>query len=97
MSADKDLFRFSLKDHGPGLSEQDQENLFKEFSRVGASKRQIGEGAGLGLAICKQVAELMGARSALKVTVKTALLSGLKLNCSPLTKKPRRQQNKNWR
>lgn len=50
---------FSLEDCGPGIAQKDQENLFNEFTRVGASKRQIGEGAGLGLAICRQVADLM--------------------------------------
>lgn len=63
VTAKDGAFRFSLKDQGPGLSKLDQDNLFKEFSRVGASKRQIGDGAGLGLAICKQVAELMGGKA----------------------------------
>jgi CheY-like chemotaxis protein len=36
--------------------------LFTEFTRVGANKRKIGEGAGLGLAICKQLAGLMKGR-----------------------------------
>lgn len=53
------VFRFELYDNGPGLTDEDQKLLFQEFTRVGIHKREIGEGAGLGLAICKQVAELM--------------------------------------
>lgn len=51
--------RFSVTDFGKGLSEDDQAQLFTEFTRVGLHKRQIGDGAGLGLAICRQMAELM--------------------------------------
>lgn len=51
---------FCVTDFGPGLTVEDQAQLFNEFTRVGAHKRQIGDGAGLGLAICKQMAELMG-------------------------------------
>lgn len=51
--------RFSVTDFGKGLSEEDQAQLFTEFTRVGSHKRQIGDGAGLGLAICRQMAELM--------------------------------------
>lgn len=51
--------RFSVTDFGKGLSEEDQSQLFTEFTRVGSHKRQIGDGAGLGLAICRQMAELM--------------------------------------
>lgn len=50
---------FSVADFGPGLTAEDQSQLFNEFTRVGVHKRQIGDGAGLGLAICRQMAELM--------------------------------------
>ena len=50
---------FSVADLGPGLSAEDQSQLFTEFTRVGVNKHQVGEGAGLGLAICRQMAELM--------------------------------------
>lgn len=52
--------RWSVTDNGPGLKKEDSDQLFTEFTRVGANKRKIGEGAGLGLAICKQLAHLMG-------------------------------------
>ncbi|MBO6504459.1 MAG: response regulator [Kordiimonadaceae bacterium] len=55
----KNAVRFSVRDFGKGLSEEDQAQLFTEFTRVGSHKRQIGDGAGLGLAICRQMAELM--------------------------------------
>ncbi|NVJ96683.1 MAG: response regulator [Alphaproteobacteria bacterium] len=54
--------RWSVCDFGPGLKQSDSEQLFTQFTRVGANKRKIGEGAGLGLAICKQLATLMEGR-----------------------------------
>jgi len=54
-----DGVQFCVSDSGPGLTAEDQSQLFTEFTRVGAHKRQIGDGAGLGLAICRQMAELM--------------------------------------
>ncbi len=57
--AGEQCLRWSVKDSGPGLKKEDREQLFTEFTRVGANKRKIGEGAGLGLAICKQLAHLM--------------------------------------
>ncbi|MEX0300529.1 MAG: response regulator, partial [Kordiimonas sp.] len=50
---------FSLQDFGEGLSDEDQTKVFEEFSQTGNHRRQIGDGAGLGLAICSQLADLM--------------------------------------
>jgi two-component system, NtrC family, sensor histidine kinase KinB len=44
--------RFSVTDHGPGISEEHQEHIFERFYRVpGTSK----SGAGLGLSIAREV------------------------------------------
>lgn len=49
---------FSVKDNGPGLDEAEKNLLFTKFNRLGASKGV--KGTGLGLAVCKRLADLMG-------------------------------------
>ncbi len=83
---------FSLQDFGEGLSDEDQAKVFDEFSRTGTHRRQIGDGAGLGLAICRQLADLMegdvgvtsrqgqGATFWLKASFKLAQSDELKIN-----------------
>lgn len=54
--------RISVKDEGPGLTENDQANLFKKFQRL-SNKPTNGESSiGLGLAIVKRYTEMMGGR-----------------------------------
>jgi CheY-like chemotaxis protein len=59
-SDDSCKVRFFVKDTGLGVSEADKQKVFLEFEQVkGGSNRQY-EGAGLGLAICQQLVEIMG-------------------------------------
>jgi signal transduction histidine kinase len=56
------FLRVSVADDGPGISQEDQEQLFTLFFR-GQSARQSGEpGTGLGLSITKALVELHGGR-----------------------------------
>lgn len=47
---------FGVQDQGPGISEADQGRLFNRFSQL--RETNAADGAGLGLAICKQIVEL---------------------------------------
>lgn len=62
VSNEQDKVRISVKDQGPGLTQQDQANLYKKFQRLSARPTK-GEGSiGLGLAIVKKYVELMGGK-----------------------------------
>ena len=55
--------RFSVIDTGVGISAEDQARLFQAFSQVGlAAERTRAEGTGLGLYLCRKLAELLGGR-----------------------------------
>jgi two-component system, sensor histidine kinase and response regulator len=54
--------RFSVSDTGIGISPADQLKLFKPFAQASAEISQKFGGTGLGLVICRQLAELMGGR-----------------------------------
>jgi len=48
-----------VQDQGPGLSPEQQANLFQPFNRLGAERTQV-EGVGLGLVISRGLVERMG-------------------------------------
>ena len=54
---DGDDWVFSVKDRGVGIAPHEVDRIFQRFARLGD-----GSGAGLGLAICKQVVERHGGR-----------------------------------
>jgi PAS domain S-box-containing protein len=56
----RESLRFSVKDTGIGISPEDQQRLFQPFSQAGTDSTQRAGGAGLGLAICRQLAQMMG-------------------------------------
>lgn len=58
--------RFSVKDTGIGIKEEDIEKLFSAYERMDKTKNHYVEGTGLGLNITVQLLKLMG--SELKVT-----------------------------
>ena len=55
-----DRARFEVRDTGVGIAADDTARLFQRFSQVDGSKTRNYGGAGLGLAICKGLVELMG-------------------------------------
>ena len=55
-----------VEDTGIGMTEEEQGRLFKEFSQADRSIVRRYGGSGLGLIICKKLAELMGGEIALR-------------------------------
>jgi len=54
-----DLLRLAITDNGPGIAQEKQAQLFKPFERLGAEHTAV-DGTGIGLALSKQLVELMG-------------------------------------
>jgi signal transduction histidine kinase len=52
--------RFSIEDNGIGISPENQKMIFEPFSQVDHSSTRLYQGAGLGLAICNKIIELLG-------------------------------------
>ncbi len=48
---------FSVHDNGPGIPKEKQSNIFKKFYQIDTSIRRKHGGTGLGLVICKGIAE----------------------------------------
>ena len=57
-----EMWRVSVEDDGPGVSEEQREHIFERFVRIGVPARANDQGCGLGLAICRSIVELHGGR-----------------------------------
>ncbi|MCQ3829323.1 PAS-domain containing protein [Microbulbifer elongatus] len=54
------LLEIQVWDTGPGIADAAKETIFDEFVRLGSSERSADKGLGLGLAIARRSAELLG-------------------------------------
>jgi signal transduction histidine kinase len=50
-----------VKDQGPGIAADDKNKVFEKFYRVGAESTRTTKGSGLGLYLCKKIAEFHNA------------------------------------
>ncbi|HKB91859.1 MAG TPA: ATP-binding protein [Opitutaceae bacterium] len=77
--------RLYVRDHGPGIAEDDATNLFTKFTRLKSARDGNIRGTGLGLALCRALAKKMGG----SVGVESKLGSGsqfwLSLPLAPAT------------
>ena len=68
----------TIDDEGPGIPEQSMSRVFEPFFRVDPARRKSGPGAGLGLAIAKEIVERHGG----KLTLQNRLPKGLRQKIS---------------
>jgi signal transduction histidine kinase len=61
-ASENGCFELSVRDTGPGISQNDQKKLFQEFQQADNSTTKAKGGTGLGLAISRRIIEMHGGR-----------------------------------
>ncbi|HHW64693.1 MAG TPA: response regulator [Rhodocyclaceae bacterium] len=61
-----DLLRIEVRDSGQGIAAGNQQIIFQEFVQLGNAERSRDKGLGLGLAIVRRLADLLGHRLSLR-------------------------------
>lgn len=57
LNKDKENIHLQVRDEGSGISEEERKNVFKKFYRIGNEQTRRTKGTGLGLYLCKKIAE----------------------------------------
>jgi len=52
-----DRIQLSVQDEGCGIRDEEKKNVFKKFYRIGSERTRTTKGTGLGLYLCKKIAE----------------------------------------
>jgi signal transduction histidine kinase len=60
LSATNEFAKISVADTGIGIAHTDQDKIFEDFRQVDPTFRRVRGGAGLGLAICRRFAGILG-------------------------------------
>ena len=61
LQSHQNTIQFIIKDQGPGIADADKNKVFEKFYRVGAESTRTTKGSGLGLYLCKKIAEFHNA------------------------------------
>jgi signal transduction histidine kinase/CheY-like chemotaxis protein len=69
LTADKQSVVFSVADTGIGIAPYDQDIIFEEFTQVDNDIQKHVKGTGLGLPLCKKLAELLGGKVSVRSTL----------------------------
>jgi signal transduction histidine kinase len=57
LTENTEAIHLSVKDEGCGIGKEEKKNVFKKFYRVGDERTRTTKGTGLGLYLCKKIAE----------------------------------------
>jgi signal transduction histidine kinase/DNA-binding response OmpR family regulator len=68
-SRDGDWALFEVEDTGPGIAAEHQARVFERFYQVDDTSRRVHEGAGIGLALAKELVDLHGGTLTLRSVV----------------------------
>jgi len=60
LAADGTTVTFQVRDTGIGIEPDDQEAIFQEFTQIDSPQQRRVKGTGLGLPLCRKLAELLG-------------------------------------
>ena len=84
MGGKRDLLaRFHVRDTGPGIAPDELPGIFDPFAQS-ETGRESGEGAGLGLAICRELVSLMGGEIRVKSKVGSGTVFSFELPLKPV-------------
>ena len=61
LQSHQNMIQLIVKDQGPGIAAADKNKVFEKFFRVGAETTRTTKGSGLGLYLCKRIAEFHNA------------------------------------
>jgi signal transduction histidine kinase len=61
LQSNQNTIQLIVKDQGPGIAADDKNKVFEKFYRVGAETTRTTKGSGLGLYLCKRIAEFHNA------------------------------------